>query len=134
MSRGGRQRKDRGGLIPGVIMMVVGTLFLLQQFDVVPVDRVWQFWPLILIGIGLMNLLRPERGRRSIFLLLLGIWLQISTLELFGLDFHNSWPLLIIFAGMSFVFEALVSGGRGRHDARDGVIEADVVPGGDDGR
>ena len=134
MSRGRRQRRDRGGLMPGVIMIVVGTLFLLQRFDVVPVDRVGQFWPLLLIGFGLMNVLRPEKGRRSIFLLLLGIWLQISTLGLFGLDFRNSWPLLIVFVGVSFVFDSLVSGGRGRHDAHDDVIEADVVHGGDDGR
>jgi len=134
MSRGRRQRRDRGGLLPGVIMIVVGTLFLLQRFDVVPVGRVWQFWPLILIGFGLMNLVRPERGHPSIFLLLLGIWLQISTLDLFGLDFRNSWPLLIVFVGVSFVFDSLVSGGRGRHDARDDVIEVDAVHGGDDGR
>lgn len=105
-----RRHRRRGGVFPGIAMIVVGTIFLLDRFDVVSMDRVWQFWPLFLIWMGLVHFLKPDDGRRSIFLLLLGVWLQISTLRLFGLDFSDSWPILIIFIGASFVFDASVGG------------------------
>ena len=104
------RRGDRGGLVAGLIMIVVGAIFLLERFDYVAVGEVWRLWPMILIVLGLLNLVRPERGRRSIFLLLLGIWLQISFLELWGLDFGDSWPLLIVFVGASLVFDSVVGG------------------------
>lgn len=105
-----RRRGGRGGVFPGIAMIVVGVVFLLDRFDVVSFGRVWQLWPLFLVWIGLVHLFKPDDGRRSIFLLLLGVWLQISTLRLFGLDFSDSWPLLIIFVGASLVFDALVGG------------------------
>ena len=110
MSRRRSRSRDHGAMVPGLIMIAVGLVFLLERFDVLPLRQVWRYWPMILIVIGLTHLVRPEGGRRSIFLLLLGIWLQVSTLELYGLDFGDSWPLLIIFIGASFVFDALVSG------------------------
>ncbi len=104
------RRRDLGGLIPGLILIAVGLAFLLERFDVISIGYIWRLWPLVLIIIGFTHLLRPEGGRRSIFLLLLGVWLQINVLELWGLDFGDSWPLLIMFIGASFVFDALVSG------------------------
>lgn len=104
-----RRQRDLGGLVPGLIMIAVGTAFLLERFDYISMRQVWRLWPVIVICIGVVHVVRPDRGRPSIFLLLVGIWLQISTLELWGLDFGESWPLLIIFVGVSFVFDALVS-------------------------
>jgi hypothetical protein len=110
-------------------MIIVGTVFLLERFDYVSTRQVWRLWPVIVICIGLVHLVRPERGRPSIFLLLIGIWLQVSTLGLWGLDWNDSWPLLIIFVGASLVFDAVVAG-------RDhgGALDEDVtIPTGKEG-
>jgi hypothetical protein len=92
-------------------MILVGMLFLLERFDYLSIGDVWRLWPLIFIVIGVLQLVRPE-GRRSIFLLLLGIWFLVNTYELWGLDWADSWPVLIIFIGASFVFDSLVGGPR----------------------
>ena len=110
MSRRRSGNRDRGSLVPGLIMIAVGLVFLLERLDVLGFRQIWNYWPSLLIGFGLVQLIRPERGRRSIFLFLLGIWLQISTLELWGLGFGDSWPLLIMAIGLSFVFDALIDG------------------------
>ena len=34
-------------------MILVGSLFLLERFDYISTSRVWDFWPMILIVIGL---------------------------------------------------------------------------------
>lgn len=120
-----RNRRYGGGLIPGVILIVVGALFLFERFDLISMRQVWRFWPLFIIWLGLSQLIHPGRGRRSIFLLLIGIWLQISTLELWGLDFGESWPLAIIAVGASFVFDALI-GRSARSSPEPTVIEIEV--------
>ena len=115
-------------------MIAVGTMFLFERFGYVSSGQVLQLWPLVVICIGLVHLVRPGSGRPSIFLLLGGIWLQISTLELFGLGFGDSWPLLIIFVGASLVFDAAFAGRFGEPAARDPVIEVEAVSGDDDER
>jgi len=113
-----RNRRYGGGLFPGVVLIAVGIAFLLERTDLMSMSQTLRFWPLFVIWIGLVQLIKPTGGRRSIFLLLIGIWLQISTLELFGLDFSRSWPLLIIAVGASFVFDSITRGSSPRGVAK----------------
>ena len=51
---------------------------------------------------------RPRHRRRGgatsgIWLMGVGVWLLLSQNGLFGLSFHNSWPLLIILGGIIMV-------------------------------
>ena len=48
----------------GIILVVVGVLLLLNNFDMLSLGWLHQWWPLILIGVGLLSILRPQRGRR----------------------------------------------------------------------
>ena len=131
-----RNRRYGGGLFSGVALIAVCVAFLLERTDVMSMSQTLRFWPLFVIWIGLVQLIKPAGGRRSIFPLLIGIWLQISTLELFGLDFSTSWPLAIIAVGASFVFESLLRGSSGKA-ARQVIIEVDTgsgVDAGDAGR
>ena len=128
-----RNRWRGGGLFPGVLLIAVGIIFLLGRTDLISMPQVWRFGPLFVIWIGLVQLFKPDRGRRSIFVLLIGIWLQINTLELFGLDFSNSWPLVIIAVGASFVFDSLLKGSSGKA-VRQVIVEVDAGIGVDEGR
>lgn len=60
------QRKG-GSLIWGVILIVVGIIFLLQQFDIDLFDQIWRFWPVILIvwGANKLWLGLKEKNARS---------------------------------------------------------------------
>jgi hypothetical protein len=42
-------QKKGNSLVWGVILIVFGIIFLLEQFDVDIWDAVWRFWPVILI-------------------------------------------------------------------------------------
>lgn len=62
-----RQRKG-DSLIWGIILIVVGAIFLLQQFNVDIFDQVWRFWPVILIVWGANKLwlgLKERNGRQT---------------------------------------------------------------------
>jgi hypothetical protein len=54
-------------LVWGIILIVVGVLFLLQQLDVDIFDQVWRFWPVILIvwGANKLWLGLKERNERQ---------------------------------------------------------------------
>jgi len=51
-----------------IILIVVGAIFLLNNFDLLPFYRIERFWPLVLIGIGalmLRNKLSGNDGRSA---------------------------------------------------------------------
>ena len=47
--RGAARRRGQGAVVIGTILLVIGALALVDQFSWL---SFWQFWPLILIGIG----------------------------------------------------------------------------------
>ena len=49
----------------GIILVVVGALLLANNFNLLSLGWLHQWWPLLLIALGLMTILRPQRGRRS---------------------------------------------------------------------
>ena len=50
-----RRRRDDGGLVAGTVLILIGSLFLVDQFG-------WfefrELWPVILIGVGLVMIVR----------------------------------------------------------------------------
>jgi len=49
----------------GIILVVVGALLLANNFDLLPVGWLRQWWPLLLIAIGLISIVRPQLGGRK---------------------------------------------------------------------
>jgi phage shock protein C len=55
-----QSRRDRGSVMGGIVMIVLGLLFLLER--IVPDVRFSDYWPLILVAVGvglLWNSRRP---------------------------------------------------------------------------
>jgi hypothetical protein len=59
--------KKGNSLVWGVILIVFGFIFLLDQFNVDIWDAVWRFWPVVLIvwGANKLWLGLKERNERS---------------------------------------------------------------------
>jgi predicted membrane protein len=47
-----RRRSGRGGLVLGLILAGIGVLLLLQNLGVLYIDDLWEYWPVILILLG----------------------------------------------------------------------------------
>jgi hypothetical protein len=95
-----------GRIVAGVILIALGVAFTLDNMDLIDMSSVWQFWPLILVALGLGKLMTtppPGRPREGWWLLFIGLWLLITELHVFGLWYHNSWPILIIGVGISML-------------------------------
>jgi hypothetical protein len=48
----------------GIILVVVGVLLLANNFGMLPLGWLQQWWPALLIALGLLSILRPQHGRR----------------------------------------------------------------------
>ena len=81
----GRIIKPRRGwkadsrLIPGLVIALLGVLLMLHNLGVLEIERLWRFWPLILISFGLHRLLEQPARRRGFgfALLVIGIAFQL---------------------------------------------------------
>lgn len=103
----------RKQLLWGLLLISIGVLFLFERLDllVFDLDRLWQYWPAILLVLGVNKLLTPSSPRRilgGLWLIFIGIWLYGSIEELWGLSFFNSWPALLIAWGAGLVLEPML--------------------------
>jgi hypothetical protein len=96
-------------LAGGVILIGVGALFLAETLDLADFGS-WfhDYWPMFIVAVGIPKLFDRERRGGGIWLIAVGIWLQISNLGLFGLDWSSSWPILLILAGAGMVLHAIL--------------------------
>ncbi len=102
-------------VISGVVLIVVGLLFLASNIGTLPDVNFSRLWPLILLVIGAGKLISPseDEGRWSglVLIFISGIFLahNYDVLRL-----RDSWPLFIVGAGLSVLFNTSRScrGGR----------------------
>ena len=99
----------RGGhVFLGLIILALGTLFLLDNFGLVRFHFTWHhWWPMILIVIGLLQLVNARRAVDSggWFLILLGgAFLSVTLGYLDWDELWHYWPVILIFIGLSILF------------------------------
>lgn len=99
--------KQAGSLFAGFALILLGSLFLLDRLDIIHFGHVVRyFWPLIIVGIGVWRLLNRDVWG-GLWMLIIGIWLQVAHSRLFGLGYSSSWPLLLIGIGLYTILRAL---------------------------
>ncbi|AVR96391.1 LiaF transmembrane domain-containing protein [Pseudoduganella armeniaca] len=104
-----RQRRQ---VIWGLTLVVFGVAYLLQRDDDAAVARLWQYWPWVLVAFGANSMLPPTDGRRfvdGLSQVLFGAWFWVTWEGWWGLTFSNSWPLLIIVAGLGMALQPLAN-------------------------
>jgi predicted membrane protein len=149
-------RKPQQQVLVGVVLAVVGLIFLLDLQYVFNVRAFLPFWPVVLIVIGAIKLAQPGQGRSrwvGTALILVGSLLTLRHLGIFDFRWRDWWPLLLIGAGLMMIFKqgrpavdapseasnggqplhlvAVLSGNQAKLDAQDfGGGEVTVVMGG----
>jgi hypothetical protein len=53
----------QGSAFWGLLLIALGAIFLLANFDVIAIDRIWDFWPIIVIVIGLKMIFDYSRKK-----------------------------------------------------------------------
>lgn len=93
-----------GRLVTGLLLVLLGGIFLAHNLEVVDVGSIGRFWPVILILIGLGKIASPEHRGGGAWLLFLGALFLLHTFDYFRLG--DSWPLFIVAAGAGILWRS----------------------------
>ena len=103
-------QRTRRNIFGGLILLLIGLIFLLDNLKVIPPEfSLKDWWPLILILIGIFQLVQS----RCFFhfsgwlLIFLGGVFLLTVQHRFGLEWDNIWrlwPVILILLGISIIF------------------------------
>ncbi len=98
-------------LIFGLGLLIVGSLWLLDNLGVIDADGFWDFWPLIFVAVGLSKLTEVQRTGSwlsSFAWIAVGLWWTAYNLEWINIHVFDLWPVIFIIGGIVIVRRALM--------------------------
>lgn len=113
--------------IIGVIVLLLGVILTLGNFDIIDSASVLRFWPVLLIIFGAIRALQPGRSDRrfsGIIIAAIGLLMLLHRLDIVWFEFWDLWPLLLILIGGSLMLKA-----SGRQILRKGDTSSDQING-----
>jgi hypothetical protein len=89
-------------LVLGMVTLVLGLLFLADGADLLNAGSAMAFWPVGLVGLGLVVVLQPDPANRLVGAVLItaGIWLLLNNVGLWSYPFIRTWPYLLMIVGV----------------------------------
>jgi hypothetical protein len=113
-----RQRNEFGGrLVWGFFLIALGAMLLAANLGVIELREVFQFWPFLLMAMGITQMFLSEDSEKAgggFWLLLAGLYGWISIWHVLGLSWHTAWPIFVIAGGVSLLFKPVCSRRRDR--------------------
>jgi predicted membrane protein len=101
-----RRCAPRGRLFFAIFLIGAGTLLFLCNIGVLPIHNIWDFWPLILIAIGVAKLSHRTVSELlgGVLLALFGVLFLLLTLHVFSIRaWDGSWPFSLLLIAFGFV-------------------------------
>jgi predicted membrane protein len=124
--------RDLGRVLFGLVVIAIGTLYLLERADVLDAGRtIDNWWPTVVIATGMFQLVeRSHRPLGSLALVAGGTLLLLGTTDVIQGDVWSyAWPLLFIVAGVVAIARWAGAGPLPR-DAGEDVVVASGIFGG----
>ena len=109
------QPKTAGRILGGLLLTTLGVLLITEELSIWDLFSFIEYWPLLLIAVGLAKLLDTDTRLSGIWMISIGSWLQIMSLGLFGVGWSNAWPLLLVFIGVGTLLEGFFAPGMANH-------------------
>jgi predicted membrane protein len=115
-----------GKVIVGILIIAAGLLLLLGTLGYDMAFDLWDFWPLILIAVGVKIMVSHYDSKEILwgfFVFTIGILFQLRNLDFINFHFRDIWPLILIYIGI----QILITGKRhGSHEHRHKVFGKDM--------
>ncbi len=138
----GRRPHAISGLFVGIILTTIGVLFLLQNLGVYGFEDAWNYWPVILIALGVSRAASSYGWGGRVWggtLVAVGTILLLEKLDLLPrFAWGQLWPLIIVGLGISMLVKNLERQHR-RDNAPDapaagaGIAASPTIGGGSSG-
>jgi predicted membrane protein len=92
------------GMVAGIALIALGTLFLLDHLGIVETGRLFAFWPLLIVLVGLVKFLQARSRVGGAITIVIGVLLQLSQLGYLRLTWGTLWPVVLIAAGLAMIW------------------------------
>ena len=103
-----------GKAITGLVLVLLGVAFILDNLGLIDAGRIWDYWPLFLVIAGVGRLTHPRRRGPDqlwgLFLIALGAVFLARNLGFFWISFHRIWPVGLVFLGVVMIWQAVARG------------------------
>jgi len=98
---------DSGRVIPAVVLIGIGLLFLLSNLRLAPNMNWFDFWPVIMIVTGALKVADSRDGNYTGGLILCGVGALFlaSNMHLLPFAIWDLWPLVLIWVGIVLLFQ-----------------------------
>jgi predicted membrane protein len=124
-----------GRVLFGIAIIAVGLGLLLDYYDVIEAESVWQFWPVLLMLAGMVKLSRGigpgDRFFGAVLLIVGTLILLTNLLPDFDVPWRLLWPLAIIVVGLMILTPALRRRKRTQSIGGSWINQSAIFGGGD---
>jgi predicted membrane protein len=91
----------------GLVLLVIGLAFLLDNLGYMRAHEILQYWPIILIGFGVLKVFEsgPTGSRMfGVVLAIVGLLILLDNLDIVYFHIWGLWPLILVLMGASMVW------------------------------
>lgn len=109
-------------ILVGLAIMLAGVLLLLSRLGMMQRIDVFDFWPVILILIGIGKIYQPKEYRQTIVgtaFIAIGSLFMLDKFGIMSFDWDDVWPLVLVFVGIAILKGAIFTPKHGRCRAND---------------
>ena len=118
-------------LIFGLLILVVGIIFTLDNLDVLEAERYLAFWPAGLIIIGASKVWHARTSHGSylggMLFLAAGTWMLLRRLGVVDVHILSLWPLLLVVGGILVVWQSIRGPRRHGEVVNNSVVNAVAI-------
>jgi predicted membrane protein len=90
----------------GMLIIAVGVVFMLDNFDIISAGDFLRYWPALLIVWGISKVSQSHGSPGKTFgwiLIVIGSLMLLDRLEFIAFHLHDWWPLILIIIGLNFL-------------------------------
>jgi hypothetical protein len=105
----------RKQLVWGILLIAVGCVMLLERADIIEIDlnigQLWRYWPWLLVISGVTKIIPPTTPRyflSGMWEIFFASWWYVSFNRLWGWGFGETWPALVVAAGVGMLLRPLL--------------------------
>jgi predicted membrane protein len=97
-------------LVLGITVLLLGVLFLLNNFGILHARSFLSYWPVLLVVAGFLKLFENDKASVRLWgglLVAVGILLLFNNLRLIEFNIWRLWPVVLIVIGASAIWRVL---------------------------